>query len=65
MSEEQEFEMGDIVKLKSGGPPMTVNENRTIELDRMVQCIWFCNDGKVEKSWFPFETLEPVDVATG
>lgn len=31
------FKLGDLVKLKSGGPVMTVNRN----IDQFTSCIWF------------------------
>ncbi|MCQ4277353.1 YodC family protein [Stutzerimonas degradans] len=55
---EATFNVGDIVKLKSGGPDMTVqqvfdNESKTHA------CQWFAGK-KLEVGRFPFDSLEPV-----
>jgi uncharacterized protein YodC (DUF2158 family) len=51
------FQVGNVVVLKSGGPDMTVtrveNENGTI----FVFCTWFLNN-KNEKGHFPPDALE-------
>jgi uncharacterized protein YodC (DUF2158 family) len=40
----EQFKVGDVVQLKSGGPKMTVSE---LESDNRVFCIWFSgNDRK-------------------
>jgi len=43
-----ELSIGDIVELKSGGPPMTVRE---IESDT-VTCIWFDDRHQLQESAF-------------
>jgi uncharacterized protein YodC (DUF2158 family) len=53
-----EFKLGDVVRLKSGGPDMTV---RTIGSDgdneQVVFCDWF--DGKIERRGsYPTTSLE-------
>lgn len=53
--EEKKFEAGEIVRLKSGGPMMTVGENAG---DR-VHCFW-C-DGHAEDGFFPAATLRRVN----
>ena len=40
MKTEVKFEVGDVVRLKSGVPPMTVG---CIQED-IVNCAWFCED---------------------
>ena len=49
------FKVGDTVKLKSGGPVMTI-----VEIGRGVTCSWFTHSdsGKVSKHAFNLETLE-------
>lgn len=49
--------VGDIVKLKSGGPLMTVIEAGD---GQWVTCIWFDGDGKHNTHTFPLEALLPV-----
>ncbi len=53
------FKVGDVVKLKSNSPKMTVdsvNQNPTKDL---VRCIWFSGD-HVQSGNFSEETLETV-----
>jgi uncharacterized protein YodC (DUF2158 family) len=46
-----EFEPGDIVQLKSGGPPMTVERIGTEEKngEETVSCTWFEKIGRSEQ----------------
>jgi len=41
-----DFKAGDVVRLKSGGPPMTIDNvvNDEFSGDRIASCTWF--DGK-------------------
>ncbi|MGE6292203.1 YodC family protein [Aeromonas media] len=50
-----DFKVGDVVKLKSGGPDMTVN--RIEEVNRF-RCIWFLADGTPQTGVFAPEGLE-------
>jgi len=52
------FAVGDIVKLKSGGPEMTVRAIPT-ELTKSYTCQWFAGK-KLEQGSFPGDSLEPV-----
>jgi uncharacterized protein YodC (DUF2158 family) len=46
---------GDVVRLKSGGPDMTVVE---VEVDGKVAiCTWFDADGKLQGDRFPVEII--------
>ncbi|MDT0620865.1 YodC family protein [Croceitalea vernalis] len=56
----QKFTKGDVVRLKSGGPIMTIEKYKletgwdySKESDHVVVCTWFDNDGKLESR--PFE----------
>lgn len=51
------FQVGDIVKLKSGGPEMTVKE----VLNGGYRCQWFAGK-KLEDGYFPAAGLEPASV---
>ena len=51
------FKVGDLVRLKSGGPIMTVY---TID-DDDIHTNWFTDDGKEEWHYFPIATLEKVE----
>ena len=52
-----QFNNGDIVQLKSGGPKMTVH---SVEPSR-ITCQWFAGS-KLERGSFPAESLEPATV---
>lgn len=52
------FEVGDIVKLKSGGPQMTVS-GRDIG---QVCVVWFDAHDRLLEEWLPPEVLEHAEV---
>lgn len=50
----KQFQVGDIVALRSGGPEMTVKS--PVDIDGDVRCMWF--DGRaLQENAFPAETL--------
>lgn len=49
-----EFTKGDVVRLKSGGPKMTVLSVKTAAL----ACQWFDRNGKMHKSDFDIEMVD-------
>ena len=51
-----EFQVGDTVALKSGGPAMTVAETSR---DGHVWCQWF-GGRKLERGRFPVASLQPA-----
>lgn len=56
---------GDVVRLKSGGPNMTVSQYpvETIDkkiIDGMVECEWFNDERRLTHSLFDIETLEVI-----
>jgi len=53
----QEFETGDIVRLKSGGPKMTVAD---IHISGSVHCQWFAGS-KSSDGYFPPESLIKIE----
>jgi uncharacterized protein YodC (DUF2158 family) len=56
----QKFKPGDIVALKSGGPPMTVTEELSSHLTGRptnYQCQWFAGK-KLEAGIFPADALD-------
>lgn len=59
MTTKTSFAVGDIVKLKSGGPEMTVRAVPT-ELSKHYICQWFAGK-KLEQGNFPGDSLESVD----
>lgn len=61
MAKERKFNTGDIVKLKSGGPSMTVDQVTSAEVESgKVRCQWFSGK-KLEFGFFAPETLERVE----
>lgn len=57
----EEFEKGDVVRLKSGGPEMTVQGTRPYGSDLI--CKWFEDGEKMSGSFAP-ESLERVEKDT-
>jgi len=55
------FQVGDVVKLKSGGPEMTVEEAVSDGERDGYRCQWFAGK-KLEGGWFPEAGLEPASV---
>ena len=53
------FDIGDLVKLKSGGPKMTVTRVDNLGIRKIVRCTWFTGSKK-EQGDFPPETLVPA-----
>lgn len=69
----EDYKIGDLVRLKSGGPVMTVamvlppqgKVTKAVEgedLER-VQCRWFTYEGEIRTVWFNQEILERVNEA--
>jgi uncharacterized protein YodC (DUF2158 family) len=56
-----QFAVGDVVKLKSGGPQMTVE---SLDNHDQISCIWF-NDNKKHKDSFHKDLLLKVDQSSG
>lgn len=54
--------IGDVVRLRNGGPPMTVIRGiinlETCEVD--AKCCWFTRDRQVQTAVFPKSALEIV-----
>jgi uncharacterized protein YodC (DUF2158 family) len=57
-----QFKVGDVVRLKSGGPQMTVKEVRR---DGKLACIWFDDKNKHDGGVFVSEMLDPAGQASG
>ena len=58
------LKIGDVVRLKSGGPDMTVCEAKPEFHDGQVRCQWF-GGRKLEYGYFPIESLVEVEVEDG
>lgn len=55
-----EFKIGQTVRLKSGGPLMTITDF----IDDEIECIWF-DKGKKMKDKFHVDTLDIDDRSSG
>ncbi|HBO8836169.1 TPA: DUF2158 domain-containing protein [Pseudomonas aeruginosa] len=62
MAKQHAFNVGDIVRLKSGGPDMTVQTLPEVG-GRLFTCQWFAGK-KLENGRFPGESLEAKSVGT-
>ena len=60
MTEEVAFEVGGVVRLKSGGPSMTVTQvgERAMTGQMTVWCVWFDSKGNQQDGTFPPGALE-------
>ena len=56
----ESFKLGDVVKLKSGGPKMTVTQTGDLHGEHTVWCVWFVGTKKEEDTFAP-EALEKSD----
>jgi uncharacterized protein YodC (DUF2158 family) len=57
----EDFEIGDVVQLRSGGPKMTVH---SLVSDGNVVCQWF-EGNEVHEGHFPKEALKKVEQGGG
>lgn len=55
-----DFEVGDLVQLKSGGPVMTVQSSDTVGATGQICCQWF-GGKKLEEGWFPPKSLKRAE----
>jgi len=68
MLEEEGFQVGKVVVLKSGGPMMTIRESKAHRGDYFnlawweVTCLWFDSANKLQTSVFSSVELEVTDV---
>ena len=63
-SQTTQHKIGDVVILKSGGPPMTVHNIGNYSargLNPGVFCVWFDSAKKVDDVFHP-DTLEPYEI---
>jgi uncharacterized protein YodC (DUF2158 family) len=62
----EKIEVGDVVKLKTGGPKMTVSNIGPNPVTTSVYCVWFQGDehegwGSLEGAWFSEGILVKID----
>lgn len=60
MKASEQFQVGDLVKLKSGGPTMTINYIRNEQEDECV-CTWFNDKKEVISRHFSKATLVRIE----
>jgi uncharacterized protein YodC (DUF2158 family) len=56
---QQPFQVGDIVRMRSGGPPMTVTRLGCV--GDQVRCTWFESRGRPHYYYLDIGALEPTD----
>ena len=64
MAESAALQVGDVVRLNSGGPPMTITHiGPTSEYDPEVYawCTWFKSDNETVQRHFPLETVSIIE----
>ena len=65
--EESTFQIGDIVRLRSGGPRMTIVDKNVI-LEEVIECSWFSAKGKHQdaalKGFYPPRALQLITEAS-
>jgi uncharacterized protein YodC (DUF2158 family) len=57
------LQVGEIVRLKSGGPAMTVMASATRAGPSVVECAWFTHEHAYATASFPPRALERVTLA--
>jgi uncharacterized protein YodC (DUF2158 family) len=52
---QQQFKTGDVVRLRSGGPAMTVTKvgEQSLTHEPAVWCVWFVHNQKFEDTFSP------------
>ena len=58
---EEKFQPGDIVKLKSGGPRMTLGHIGTYSGEEQAKCQWFDDHNKAQEGLFYLTALEKAE----
>lgn len=56
----ENFKKGDVVKLKSGGPAMTLNGYDPKEGGKAVCVVWFTKDNQFKSEWVDIKSLRHV-----
>jgi uncharacterized protein YodC (DUF2158 family) len=56
--QENNFKIGSVVKLTSGGPNMTVDDVRSYEGEQKILCVWFQHGKRYESVFKPATVTE-------
>lgn len=56
-----EYKIGDTVRLKSGGPVMTITKTGTSDGEPTAWVNWFDSGGSVKTDAFPLKALDRID----
>jgi uncharacterized protein YodC (DUF2158 family) len=59
------FKPGDVVRLKSGGPAMTVTQLNSAVMENGADCQWFDSKDKLKRGVFSQDALKSVPPDTG
>ena len=59
-----DFQRGDVVQLKSGGPKMTVERIGSSADSKAVLCLWF-EDDKLREKWLQPTSVRKFDEQAG
>lgn len=63
-----DFQVGDTVALKSGGPTMTIDKIaklRERDSHNSAQCTWFDEKNQPQSKWFPLTSLRKATLEIG
>jgi len=55
---EEQLKVGDLVKLKSGGPLMTIQGYITVRGGRLIKCAWFIDNEAKSENFAPAALLK-------
>jgi uncharacterized protein YodC (DUF2158 family) len=69
VSKGKEFGVDDLVRLKSGGPSMTIEEMDYARIDSVsgmyyAKCIWYTSDGNTPRATFEESLLEVAFISS-
>lgn len=59
-----EFKVGDLVRIKSGGPPMTVTSVSKLSGSVSINCVWFDSQDRKREHYFDAVVLVLVPEAS-
>lgn len=57
-----EFRIGDAVRLKSGGPRMTIAALTEVDGVRQVECVWHDQHRREARRFYPVSAMKPANI---